>query len=66
LLLYSEADVSENQKISHEYAKYQPTPHDQRCEISIQFKLPDHCKIVGASVSANSWCQYFAARENAH
>ncbi len=59
----ADAEVSEVQKISHADAKYQSTPNgQQRCEICIQFEPPDHCKII----SSNGWCQYFAARENAH
>jgi hypothetical protein len=63
----AEADVSEAEKISQADAKYQSTPNgQQRCEICIQFESPDHCKIVRSPISANGWCQYFAARENAH
>jgi hypothetical protein len=63
----AEAEVSEAQKISHADAKYQPTPNgQQRCEICLQFEPPDHCKIVQSPISASGWCQYFAARENAH
>lgn len=67
LTLRAEAEVSEAQKISHADAKYQPTPNgQQRCEICLQFEPPDHCKIVQSPISASGWCQYFAARENAH
>ena len=38
----------------------------QRCEICLQFEAPSHCKIVRAPVYPKGWCQYFAARENAH
>ena len=63
----AEAEVSEAQKISHADAKYQPIPNgQQRCEICLQFEPPDHCKIVQSPISASGWCQYFAARENAH
>ncbi len=63
----AEADISEADKISQVDAKYQPTPKgQQRCEICIQFEPPDHCKIVRSPISAKGWCQYFAARENAH
>lgn len=61
------ADVSEAEKISQADAQYRPTPNgQQRCEICLQFEPPDHCKIVRSPISANGWCQYFAARENAH
>ncbi len=60
-------ELSEAQKIAHADAKYQPTPNgQQRCEICLQFEPPDHCKIVQSPISAKGWCQYFAARENAH
>ncbi len=63
----AESELSEAQKIPHADARYQPMPHgQQRCEICLQFEPPDHCKIVRSPVSANGWCQYFAARENAH
>lgn len=63
----AESELSEAEKIAHADAKYQPTPHgQQRCEICLQFEPPDHCKIVRGPISANGWCQYFAARENAH
>ncbi len=59
--------LSEEQKIKQADAKYQTTPNgQQRCEICLQFEPPDHCKIVQSPISANGWCQYFAARENAH
>jgi hypothetical protein len=63
----AQAELSETQKITHADAKYQPTPNgQQRCEICLQFEPPDHCKIVRSPISATGWCQYFAARENAH
>ncbi len=63
----AESELSETEKVAHADAKYQPMPHgQQRCEICLQFEPPDHCKIVRSPVSANDWCQYFAARENAH
>jgi hypothetical protein len=63
----AEGELSEAQKVAHADAKYQPTPNgQQRCEICLQFEPPDHCKIVRSPISATGWCQYFAARENAH
>ncbi len=67
LTALAQAELSEAQKIAHADAKYQPMPHgQQRCEICLQFEPPDHCKIVRSPISATGWCQYFAARENAH
>jgi hypothetical protein len=63
----AEAELSEAQKITHGDAKYQLMANgQQRCEICLQFEPPDHCKIVRSPISATGWCQYFAARENAH
>jgi hypothetical protein len=63
----AQPEPSEAQKIPHADAKYQSTPNgQQRCEICLQFEPPDHCKIVQGTISASGWCQYFAARENAH
>jgi len=60
-------ETSEAQKISHADAKYQVTPNgQQRCEICLQFEPPDKCKIVRGPISPHGWCQFFAARENAH
>ncbi len=59
--------LSEAQKVTHADANYQPMPKgQQRCEICLQFEPPDHCKIVQSPISARGWCQYFAAKENAH
>jgi hypothetical protein len=64
---HAQAELSEAQKISHADSKYQTTPKgQQRCEICLQFQPPDHCKIVQSPITANGWCQFFAARENAH
>jgi hypothetical protein len=63
----AQQEPGEAQKITHADAKYQSTPNgQQRCEICLQFEPPDHCKIVQSPIAANGWCQYFAARENAH
>jgi hypothetical protein len=63
----AQPELSEAQKISHADAKYQTTPDgQQRCEICLQFEPPDHCKIVQGPITPQGWCQYFAARENAH
>ncbi len=61
------AQVAEAQKVSQADAKYRPTPNgQQRCEICLQFKPPNQCNIVQGPISATGWCQFFAARENAH
>jgi len=63
----AQPELSEAQKISRADAKYQTTPDgQQRCEICLQFEPPDHCKIVQGPITPHGWCQYFAARENAH
>jgi hypothetical protein len=63
----AQPELSEAQKVTHADAKYQSTPNDQqRCEICLQFEPPDHCKIVQSPITLHGWCQYFAARENAH
>ena len=64
---HAQSEPSEAQKVPHAEAKYQSTPNGQQpCEICLQFEPPDHCKIVQSPIAANGWCQYFAARENAH
>jgi hypothetical protein len=63
----AQSELSEAQKVTHADAKYQSTPNgQQRCEICLQFEPPDHCKIVQSPITPHGWCQYFAARENAH
>jgi hypothetical protein len=63
----AQQEPSEAQKITHADAKYQSTQNSQqRCEICLQFEPPDHCKIVQSPITPHGWCQYFAARENAH
>jgi len=55
------------QKVSPADAKYQDQPKgQQRCEICLQFQPPNACQIVEGPVSPKGWCQYFAAKENAH
>lgn len=59
--------VAEKDKIKQTDAKYQDQPKgQQRCEICLQFQPPSTCKIVQGPVSAHGWCQFFAAKENAH
>jgi hypothetical protein len=55
------------QKASKEEAKYQDHPKgQQRCEICINFQPPDQCRFVAGTISKTGWCQFFAAKENAH
>ena len=55
------------EKISKADALYQYQPKgQQRCAICLQFMPPGQCRIVAGPVSPNGWCQFFAARENAH
>ena len=54
-------------KIAQSVAKYQDHPHgEQRCEICLQFEPPNQCKIVQGPITPKGWCQFFAAKENAH
>jgi hypothetical protein len=48
-------------------AKYQDQPKgQQRCEICLNFQPPNACQFVESPISPKGWCQYFAAKENAH
>jgi len=59
--------LSEAEKIMHTDALYQLLPKgQQRCAICLQFEPPSRCQIVRSPIFPNGWCQYFAARENAH
>jgi hypothetical protein len=55
------------QKVSHADAQYQDQPKgQQRCEICLNFQPPNVCGFVESPISPKGWCQYFAAKENAH
>ena len=55
------------QKVSQVEAKYQTSPKgQQRCEICVNFQPPAACRFVAGTISSSGWCQFFAARENAH
>ena len=55
------------QKVSQADAKYQDQPTgQQRCEICLNFQPPNVCQFVESPISARGWCQFFAAKENAH
>ena len=60
-------ELGDADKITHAAAQYQLVPKgQQRCEICLQFEPPNRCKIVRSPIYPKGWCQYFAARENAH
>ena len=55
------------QKVSHADAQYRDQPKgQQRCEICLNFQPPNVCGFVESPISPKGWCQYFAAKENAH
>ena len=55
------------QKVSHADAQYQDQPKgQQRCEICLNFQPSNVCQFVESPISPKGWCQYFAAKENAH
>jgi hypothetical protein len=60
-------ETPEADKIKQAEAHYQNQPKgQQRCEICLQFMPPNRCKIVQGPINPKGWCQFFAARENAH
>ena len=60
-------EIKETDKIKQTDAQYQRFPKGpQRCQICLQFTPPDKCKIVQGPIFPQGWCQFFAARENAH
>jgi hypothetical protein len=60
-------ELKEEDKIKKTDALYQYQPKgQQRCAICLQFLPPNRCRIVQGAISPMGWCQYFAARENAH
>jgi hypothetical protein len=63
----ADQEVSEADKIKQTDAHFQKFPKGpQRCQICLQFTPPDKCKIVQGPIIPQGWCQFFAARENAH
>jgi hypothetical protein len=63
----AEESVKQEDKIKKPDAKYQDKPQgQQRCEICLNFQPPGTCKIVQGPIAPNGWCQFFAAKENAH
>jgi hypothetical protein len=54
-------------KIGQRDAKYRDHPNgQQRCAICLNFEPPKSCKLVAGPIVPAGWCQFFAARENAH
>jgi len=63
----ADEEIGEADKIKQTDAHYQRFPKGpQRCQICLQFTPPDKCKIVQAPIFPQGWCQFFAAKENAH
>lgn len=60
-------EIKEADKIKQTDAHYQRFPKGpQRCQICLQYVPPDKCKIVQGPIFPQGWCQFFAAKENAH
>jgi len=63
----SRAARADDQKATKEQAQYQDHPKgQQRCEICVNFQPPNRCAFVQGDISPKGWCQFFAARDNAH
>jgi hypothetical protein len=63
----AEEAIKQEDKIKKPDAKYQDKPKgQQRCEICLNFQPPSTCKIVQGPIASHGWCQFFAAKENAH
>ena len=63
----ADEEIKEADKIKQTDAHYQRFPKGpQRCQICLQFVPPDKCKIVQGPIFPQGWCQFFAAKENAH
>ncbi len=59
------ADV--RRKLSQAQARYQTVPNgQQRCGICLQFRPPNSCDLVDGPIDPTGWCQFFAARDDAH
>lgn len=60
-------EAAAQEKVAKTEAKYQVQPKgQQRCEICLQFQPPNSCKLVEGAIYPKGWCQFFAAKENAH
>ena len=54
-------------KMAKAAAKYQDHPNgQQRCAICLNFEPPNRCRLVQGPIAKEGWCQFFAAKENAH
>jgi hypothetical protein len=63
----ADEEIKEADKIRQAEAHYQSHPNgQQRCQICLQFLPPGKCRIVHGPITRSGWCQFFAARENAH
>ena len=63
----ADEEIKEADKIKQTDAHYQRFPKGpQRCQICLQYLLPDKCKIVQGPIVPQGWCQFLAAKENAH
>ena len=63
----ADEEIKEADKIKQTDAHYQRYPKGpQRCQICLQFDPPEKCKIVQGPIFPQGWCQFFAAKENAH
>ena len=61
------ARAQAQEKIKKAEALYQDHPRgQQRCEICLQFLPPDKCQLVEGTITPKGYCQFFAAKENAH
>jgi len=61
------AAAQAQEKIKKTEALYQDHPRgQQRCEICLQFLPPNQCQLVEGMITAKGYCQFFAAKENAH
>ncbi len=58
----SKADAQPSFK--QEDAMYQMMPKDnQRCGLCSSFVAPSSCMLVQGTITPNSWCQFFSAKE---
>jgi hypothetical protein len=63
----AEEAIKKEDKIKKPDAKYQDKPNGQQCcEICLNFQPPSTCKIVQGPITVHGWCQFFAAKEDAH
>jgi hypothetical protein len=52
-------------KLSPADISYQPTPKaGQRCDLCVNWRPPDGCKVVDGAISPSGWCPLFARGSN--